>query len=197
VRRIARFPISGSALTVLLGALVVALGLGTPVPASADQRDPRLGGLFDQLRKAPDPARAEQIEREIWGLWTQAGDPELDELMQQGIRAMERNDFLAAAGIFSELIERAPKFAEGWNKRATAYYKLGEYEASMRDVGAVLELEPRHFAALWGMGLIYVELEADAPALRWFERAQRVHPHLQGASERVAELRRRLEDSGI
>jgi tetratricopeptide (TPR) repeat protein len=117
--------------------------------------------------------------------------------MQQGIRAMERNDFLAAAGIFSELIERAPKFAEGWNKRATAYYKLGEYEASMRDVGAVLELEPRHFAALWGMGLIYVELEADAPALRWFERAQRVHPHLQGASERVAELRRRLEDSGI
>jgi tetratricopeptide (TPR) repeat protein len=110
---------------------------------------------------------------------------------------MERGDLATALGIFSELIERAPTFSEAWNKRATAYYQLGDYEASMRDVSVVLELEPRHFAALSGMGLIYTELAADAPALRWFERALKVHPYLRGVPERVAQLRQRLADSGI
>ena len=177
--------------------MLLALVLGAPAPATADQRDPRLAGLFDQLREAPGPAQAEPIAREIWEVWTRAGDAELDALMSRGSRAMERGDLATALGVFSELVERAPRFAEAWNKRATAYYQLGDYEASMRDVKVVLELEPRHFAALSGMGLIYTELEADAPALRWFERALRVHPYLRGVPERVDQLRRRLEDSGI
>ncbi len=180
----------------LLGALL-AVGLGLPGLAEADQRDPRLGPLFDRLREAPGPVQAERIAVQIWEIWTQAGEAELDALMSRGSRAMERGDLPSAVGIFSELVERAPGFAEAWNKRATAYYNMGDYEASMRDVGRVLELEPRHFAALWGMGLIYSELDADAPALRWFERALRVHPYLRGAPERVVELRRRLEDGGI
>lgn len=176
---------------------LLALGLAMPGIASADQRDPRLAGLFDQLRIAPGPVQAERVAREIWDVWTQGGDAELDGLMSRGSRAMERGDLPAALEIFSDLIERAPKFAEAWNKRATAYYQMRDYEASMRDVSKVLELEPRHFAALSGMGLIYTELEADAPALRWFERALDVHPYLRGIPERVAELRRRLEDDGI
>jgi tetratricopeptide (TPR) repeat protein len=196
VIRAARLSVSCGLRRALLGALL-ALGLATPGVASADQRDPRLGELFDQLREAPGPAQAERIARQIWEVWTQAGDTELDALMSRGSRAMERGDLGTALGIFSELVELAPGFAEAWNKRATAYYQIGDYEASMRDVSVVLELEPRHFAALSGMGLIYTELDADAPALRWFERALRVHPYLSGVPERVAELRRRLDDSGI
>jgi tetratricopeptide (TPR) repeat protein len=183
------------ALTLALGVLV-ALGLGAAT-ARADQRDPRLPPLFDQLRGAPDPDQADRIAREIWDVWTRADDEQLDELMLRGSRAMEVGDLPNALKIFSELIERAPRFSEAWNKRATAYYQLGDYERSMSDVAVVLELEPRHFAALSGMGLIYMELDADAPALRWFERALKVHPYLRGVPERIVQLRRRLEDGGI
>ena len=49
-----------------------------------------------------------------------------------------------------------------------------------------------HFAAISGMGLIYSELGADAPALHWLERALEVHPYLRGLRARVLELRRKL-----
>ena len=38
--------------------------------AQADQTDPRLGPLFDQLKAAPDAAAAGTIEIEIWRLWS-------------------------------------------------------------------------------------------------------------------------------
>jgi tetratricopeptide (TPR) repeat protein len=180
--------------------LCMALALCAPLPATADQRDPRLGGLFAELRNAPSAADAERTASEIWNLWNSAGDEEIDRLMQVGSRALARgspSSLGVALETFSEIVERAPGFAEGWNKRATVYFQLGDYEASMRDVKVVLELEPRHFAALSGMGLMYSDLEADAPALRWFERALSVHPHLPGIRERVAMLHKRLDDSGI
>jgi len=106
---------------------------------------------------------------------------------------MNAGELKLAIEIFGEMIERDPEFAEGWNKRATAYYQLQDYEASIRDVEVVLRLEPRHFAAISGMGLIYSELHAPAPALYWFERALRVHPFMQGVRDRVEELRERID----
>ena len=196
VSRPALLPPSVLLRAALLSALF-SLGVCLPLPVSADQSDPRLPELFAQLSKAPDSEQAGRIASEIWNVWTRAGDAELDQLMAAGSRELAGRNFASALQIFSELIERAPSFAEAWNKRATTYYHLRDYEASMRDVSRVLELEPRHFAALSGMGLIYTALEADAPALRWFERAERVHPYLLGVSERIAELRKRLDDSGI
>jgi tetratricopeptide (TPR) repeat protein len=174
-----------------------ALVWSVALAASADQRDPRLPGLFAQLGNASSAGQAEQVARQIWDAWNSAGDEELDRLMRSGSRALQRGELGEALQMFTQLVERAPRFAEGWNKRATAYYQLGDYEASMNDVSVVLELEPRHFAALSGMGLMYDELDAEAPALRWFERALRVHPYLSGIRERVVALHRRLDADGI
>jgi len=115
--------------------------------------------------------------------------------MRAGTDAMGR-DPRVAVQIFSELIERAPEFSEAWNKRATAYFQLGDYERSIRDVAVVLKLEPRHFAALSGMGLMYLNLDAEAPAMRWFERSLEVHPYLGGIREQVEKLRERLDTGG-
>ena len=180
-----------------LAAATLALGLGAPRLAAADQRDARLGPLFAQLHDAGSPEQADLIARDIWDLWNSAGDEETDRLMRVGSGALKRGELGVALETFSEIVKRSPGFAEGWNKRATAYYELGDYEASMRDVKVVLELEPRHFAALSGMGLMYSDLDAEAPALRWFERALEVHPHLLGIRERVAMLHKRLDDGGI
>ena len=52
--------------------------------------------------------------------------------------------------MFDEIIAAAPHLAEGWNKRATAYYQRGDYRASLADIAETLRREPRHFGALWG-----------------------------------------------
>ncbi len=149
-------------------------------PAAADQTDPRLEDLFDRLQAAPNVASARGIEVIIWNLWTTHPDDAVNTLMEQGIGEMSRRDYPAALGTFEEVIEQAPEFAEGWNKRATVHWLMGNFEGSLVDIDRTLALEPRHFGALSGQGLVYSELEDWEHALAAFEAALEVNPQMTG-----------------
>jgi len=174
----------------LLVLLTVALGGAAEV--LADQRDPRLDGLFLRLQRTADAREAQQLEQMIWGIWTRAGDGRVDHLMRQGTRALARRDLERALEHFDRVVEAAPDFAEGWNKRATVHYLMGDFTASVRDIQRTLDLEPRHFGALSGLGLIYDALDEPKAALRSMEAALELNPHLDGTRRRVEELRRML-----
>jgi tetratricopeptide (TPR) repeat protein len=166
--------------------------LGAQSPASADQRDPRLAYLFDQLRLAPDPQVANVVAHNIWSIWGQADDGAVQLLLQDGMSAMARRDLRGALAKFNQIIAIAPAFAEGWNKRATVHYLLGSYKESLADIERTLALEPRHFGALSGRGLVYMELEDEDLALESFEQALEVYPLLPGAARNAEILRGRL-----
>jgi tetratricopeptide (TPR) repeat protein len=112
--------------------------------------------------------------------------------MRQGTVAMSQGQLGRALERFDRIVDLAPEFAEGWNKRATVLYLMGDYQASVLDIQRTLELEPRHFGALSGLGLIYDAIEEPAAALRSFEAALEIHPHLVGTLQRIEELRRQL-----
>jgi tetratricopeptide (TPR) repeat protein len=180
--------------------LVIIAVLGTfaaGAPAEARQDDQRLDALFEQLVAGDDLEAARRVEGTIWRIWTESGSATIDELMMLGIAAMGNGQFDTALESFDAIIEAAPDFAEGWNKRATLYYLIEEYPASVRDVEATLRLEPRHFGALSGMGLIYTALEDDARALQWFERALEVNPNMPMIARRTELLRERLKGEAI
>ena len=176
-------------------ALLVAV-VFAPV-AQARQNDSRLDGLFARLHGAVNPGEANGIEAMIWGIWTNAGDDDLDRLMAAGIDAMSAGRFGQALDSFNAIIEGDPGFAEGWNKRATLYYLMGNFDESIADVERTLALEPRHFGALSGMGLIYTKLEDAKAALAWFEQAIEVNPHMPAIVHRAAILRKMLEGEPI
>jgi tetratricopeptide (TPR) repeat protein len=158
----------------------------------ADQRDTRLGPLFARLQTTTSASEAESIEGRIWRIWGESGKTAVAQLMREGVVAMAEGRYPAALDRFDRLVEQAPDFAEGWNKRATVYYLMGNYPASVLDIRRTLELEPRHFGALSGLGLIYDALDDPAAALRSFEAAVAIDPHLETAQERIKELRRQL-----
>ncbi len=116
--------------------------------------------------------------------------------MVEGIVAMTNQRLEDAITIFSEITQSAPGFAEGWNKRATAYYLNENYLASVEDIRRTLALEPRHFGAISGMGLIFLSRGDEAGALHAFEAVLAIHPHAPGARERVEELRKRVRERG-
>ena len=161
-------------------------------PASADQNDPRLEPLFVTLQSASDLNEVGAAEQAIWGIWMESGDDDVDQLLNQGSIQMSFRSYGAALGYFNKVIELRPDFAEGWNKRATVYYLMGEYTKSIEDCRKVLALEPRHFGALSGLGLIYTQLDDDANALDAFEKAAQVHPHLQNVETIIRRLKARL-----
>jgi len=74
---------------------------------------------------------------------------------------------------------------------------LNDYEGSIADVQKTLALEPRHFGALWGLGTIDAALEHDEEAIDAFEKALAVNPHMQGVSEQIEALRKRIKDKQI
>ncbi len=181
-------------MTAIALALGLVLGLALPAgPVAADQDDPRLEALFARLKAAPDLRAAQEIEASIWDIWFQSGDEVIGMLMAQGRAAMTRNDLRAALGKFDQIVKITPGFAEGWNKRATVHYLLGNYPESLHDIERTLKLEPRHFGALSGRGLVLLELDQQAGALDAFESALKVYPKLPGAGYNAEALRREIQ----
>lgn len=180
-----------------LAGVLLAISLAGPMSAVADQRDPQLEDLFIALSEVPDPESALGIEAAIWRIWLDGGDSTLNGLMGWGIAAMHANRFRDAAERFTELILAAPMFAEAWNKRATVYYLMGRLEDSVRDIERTLALEPRHFGAISGMGMIFLQRGDEEGALDAFEEVLEIHPHARGAQFHVQRLRERLKGRRI
>jgi tetratricopeptide (TPR) repeat protein len=172
-----------------LPAVVLAL-LALAGAARADQSDSRLPGLFAALRAAPGAPEARAIEAAIWTVWLETEDDDARLLLNQGLVELARGEHARALAAFDGVVERAPGFAEGWNKRATVLFLLSDFQASVADIERTLALEPRHFGALSGLGQIYRALGNDALALKAFEAALEIHPHLIGVRAAVEELRR-------
>ena len=179
-------------------AALQALGQGDP--EARRQAVTALGamGTFDDMPKLAaalrdsDPLVRRLTERALWEVWSRSGDRDIDRLFAVGVEQMNDQQGAAAVQTFSEIIRRKPEFAEGWNKRATVYYVLGEYAKSLADCDEVMKRNPYHFGALSGYGMIYMELNEPARALTYFERALAVNPNLESVAEAVQMLRRLL-----
>jgi tetratricopeptide (TPR) repeat protein len=177
--------------------LATAATLTFTLPGIGAQADPRLDDLFSRLKSAQSPLESRFIEQAIWQIWLVSGDPAVDRLMAKGIEAMSSQDFENALAAFDEIVRLAPGFAEGWNKRATLHYLMGDLAASLADIERTLALEPRHFGALSGRGLVNLALGREAEALAAFEAALVVYPHLQGRDTHIKQLREKLRGRGI
>ena len=181
-----------AAAAAILAVLAIA---GPGEPARADQDDPRLDRLFERLQHTPDAAEAHGLEQRIWQVWLESDDAAVNRLMERGIVALRTQQYRAALQAFDRMVAQAPEFAEGWNKRATVHYLMGNWRASVRDIQRTLALEPRHFGALFGLGLIYEALEQPEAALRSFEATLTLNPHSASTRQMIEQLRRQLRGS--
>lgn len=170
------------------GALLLALALLLASPAMADQNDSRLYTLFQALRDTQDPARAAFVQQRIWSIWFEHPDARIRESLAAGEQALAAGRLAAAVERFSEVIRLDPEFAEGWNRRATAYYAQGRYPLSLADVTEVLAREPRHFGALAGRGLCFQALGRTAEAIAAYRQALEINPHMEQIRARLESL---------
>jgi tetratricopeptide (TPR) repeat protein len=149
----------------------------------------RLDRLFERLKAANDAREAQPIEAQIWQTWLDPQDGGTNSLMRLGLDAQQRGDLYGAFALFDAIVNLKPDYAEGWNRRATILFQLGRMEDSRKDAEKTLALEPRHFGALSGLGMIALRLEQPDKALDAFEKALSIHPHMPGAKAQVDALR--------
>jgi tetratricopeptide (TPR) repeat protein len=176
--------------------IIALIALAGP-SAFADQKDPRLDKLFTQLKSVTSVEEAQPIEAQIWEIWMQSGDENVDALMAIGVSALNGSDYGQALKAFDRVVNLAPNFAEGWNKRGTTLYLMGRFAESIKDIDRVLALEPRHFGALSGLGLCNAQLNKDKEALDAFERAAKVDPNMPSVNTNIEELKKKLAKQSI
>lgn len=139
-----------------------------------------------QALKGNDPTLAATAEAVLWRTWSRSGDEEADKVFRSGVEAMQRGNLEEAERLFSRVIEVAPNFAEGWNKRATVRFMRKNFAGSIADCQETLARNPNHFGAASGQGLCHLSLDEYREAAIYFRRALEIHPHLNAVRHNLA-----------
>jgi tetratricopeptide (TPR) repeat protein len=191
-----------SAVLLIAGLSIVQASAQSPsLPAApsddAAVRARHLDALFVHLKVATVEEEADAMVAEIWKLWLQSGRPEMDVAMQQAVEFMAQGLPALAMPVLDDIVARAPDWAEGWNKRATVLYLIGEHGRSLADIERVLVLEPRHFGALAGIGLIRIAKGEHRAALAAFRRALGINPFLKERFGLIPALEREVDEKPL
>ncbi len=160
--------------------------------AAFETSEERLGKLFDALKRERDPDTARGIADRIRREWQDSGSPTVNLLIRWADKAVADEKNVAALDFLDEAIRLRPDYVEGWNRRATLHFKLGNYRKSMSDINRVLAIEPRHFGAIAGMAAIMGETGRDTMALEAWERFLELYPSERRAQKELGELAEKL-----
>ena len=184
----------------LLGILVLSLLFFSNV--NAEERKSELDKLFTELKSIKNLPSAQIIENKIWKIWEIHPSNgrkgfRLTELLDQGTLLINARKLNEAYEIFTQIIAADPNWSEAWNKRALVLYLMEQYESSLADIKITLTLEPRHFGALSGRALNYIELDQYEKAIQSYKDAQKIYPTIVGAKKMIPQLQELIEDQII
>jgi len=179
----------------------IALSLLFVTNINAEEREGELNNLFKQLKNS-QATQAIEVENKIWKIWVTHPTNDrkgfrLTELLDQGSLLIDRRQLKKAYEIFSQIIVADPEWSEAWNKRATTLYLMKQYQSSLDDINITLTLEPRHFGALTGQGLNYIELKQYEKAIESYKAAQKIYPLIDAAKKMIPQLQELINDQTI
>lgn len=177
---------------------IPSLAQAPPAASIADpERARALDALFKALKAARGDGEAEELVGRIWETWTHSGRADVDRLIEEGIGYLSIQQLGTAHERFTQAIQAAPDFPEAWNKRATVLFLMQEHEQSLADIQKVLALEPRHFGALAGRGMIHAHAGRWKEALEAYSQALAVNPYLKERYSVIPELERRAGEKPL
>ena len=161
-------------------------------------REIKLDQLFELLKKSSNASVAFEIEMKIWNMWSKhPTQKKLTQSLANGSDLMSKGELEKSYEVFSTIIDIAPNWAEGWNKRATVLYLMGRYQDSLNDIDEVLKRESRHFGALSGQGLVQVELKNYEKAIESYQKAKKIYPLISSAKVMIPQLKKLIKDEAI
>ncbi len=173
------------------------LALKDGFPTNAVKRAKVREDLYALLATAADKKQSDKILAALSRLYLTSGSPTIDLLMKRGIKSITDKKLDGSLKFLNAVIDLAPDYAEGWNRRAYVYYQKNQFRQAAGDLRRVLALDPNHFRALEGLGSILREIGDEKGALEVFEKLVGLHPFWKGTDSVYKELKQKVEGRGI
>lgn len=167
--------------------------LDAPLPDSPAERAKLLSNLHAYLATAETAADAEPIAAAIERLWLLSGSDTVGYLMERAARALAEKNTALAMRFLDQVVDLAPDFAEGWNRRAYTHFLSGDIERALGDLRRCIALQPTHYRALEALATIFRERGQHAAALKIYETLLEIHPNLPGVQDAIKDLSRKVE----
>ena len=145
--------------------------------------------MFAKLKGAAEETEAADIAADIWATWLESGSPTVDLLMQRAMQAVEAEENETAHELLDRVILIKPDYPEAWHRRAGLFLQEENYPEAFRDLNEALKLEPRHFGAWLGMGVMLETLGGEKQALESYREALAIYPLMpqaRAAADRLA-----------
>ncbi|UWQ96703.1 hypothetical protein K3728_05585 [Rhodobacteraceae bacterium M385] len=183
----------------IINAAVAALFCGISAVALTPSIGMAQSTADDFLDRLADPELRnwDVVEADLYERWQLSGSASADYLLRRGLAAMEAEDYAAAYDHLTALTDHAPEFAEGWNARATMFFEQQMFGPAIADIQRVLALEPRHFGALTGLGVMLQDMGNIDGALAAYEAAHALHPNQPDIQRLLDGLRVQLEGEAL
>ena len=178
-----------------LTCILILIGVLT-TPAAADQTDPRLDLLFEELRTG-DAVRAEENVARILAIWSDAQSDTVDLLFARAEESASQGAFNLAEALADHVVGLAPSFAEGYALRGVIRLAGENRAGAIEDFSRVLELEPRHFEVRRVLAGILLAGGEKRDAYDMYQKALEWNPHDETIREQARILRRELDGQEI
>lgn len=172
------------------------LALSAPGIASADQTDPRLDKLFEELRTG-DGGNAEVAVGRIEAIWADAASDTVDTLIERAEISADEGEFDLAAALLDHAVGLAPSLAQAFAYRGAVRLRQGDQAGSIADFSRAIDLEPRHFDARIALAEIMLAGGDKRGAYDMLQRALEWNPHDAHARDRARQLRNQLDGQEI
>lgn len=138
--------------------------------------------LFTQLAQESTEPFSRALIAAIWDLWFDLPDSDAKALLTAGVGEIRISNFRKAEELLRQVTALCPNQAEGWNQLAFAQFLQRDFDGSEVNLHRTLELEPRHFGAMAGLGLIAAQRGDVTEAKGWIRAALRLNPYLRERS---------------
>ncbi|AGF74970.1 tetratricopeptide repeat protein [Bartonella australis AUST/NH1] len=159
-----------------------------PIQNAKQRKEAELIRLFKELKHCAQVDEAKKISQQIQRLWSQSGSETVDLLMLWGEKAINTENYGLALDYLDNAIALSPTYAEAWVRRAWIHIQLSDFKLAMLDLNHALELEPRHYVALFELGIIMEATERPQLALKAYEKALHYYPQMQRLHQRIEVL---------
>ena len=185
----ARFPsILGFMFRPLILAALLLAGQASAAPSDE---------MFQKLHDAPSESEANDAAQDIWAAWMESGSPTVDMIMERAVDAQTVGEYDTARALYDRAIMIEPDYAEAWSRRASLFLNDENFPEALRDLNEALRLEPRHFGAWAGLGIMMETMGAEKEALDAYRQALEIYPLMTQALQAEKRLAKQAEGQGL